>query len=727
MQDECDYVNTLQAAWFAVVWRYNLLLEELLGHVKPFDDPRLAAVKPEHPCRQRSGVEFTNLLALGNDTDGQIHKERKYGSVKMRHQLSISTKVVTACALSKSSFVTRRGNNLKVSFDAVSSGSIPEHGGTSETGMRPHAFDGISRRQAQNTVQKVARDGFGSLQVVQNRICTIADSPSEALGASNYESKRTRWKPYRHVCTASEHSGKIECVRMPESCAKIAADFGGKGGSLPTNFADVVCNKPANIHTYHAERGNLNSGTFEELSEQRGQGIQGCDCSSGEASHRHEEPLRRDEGADCVPRILELDRLIPCQARVGTLIIPSMLDDLVVGHGRFDLHWDLPDFSAFKHDVTVAFATWLSRKWPDWSQTSKLHVYTDGTHDPERSQGAWAVACALEQVDGTWVWIGMLSNVCNQLGFSSDGPCTDAYAPEIVAILHGLVVACACKVDAILRYDCQSAADAVSGRACSELDIVKEAMSMLEINRCVGVDVQFVHEKSHSGIALNELVDGLAKLACKGVIFPPNGDEVDGFVHDKLLQWLWLALGTTQAQWQWPCVDPLGGTFLLNVDSSVGVVGRSKLNENEEVSNSTSSGCNGPEVKDEAAKLQIVTYNPTTPRTKAHRSALERVLVENCVDVAGLQECRSSHDHISETERFKCFGSAGVSGQFGCEIWIAKKSGWDMQSVAIVKQEPRCVCVVGRFAGQLMAMLGSDTVLEKSVLQSIVMLRTCSL
>ena len=42
VQDECDNENTMQAVWFGIVWHYNLLLEELLGHVKPFDDPSLS-------------------------------------------------------------------------------------------------------------------------------------------------------------------------------------------------------------------------------------------------------------------------------------------------------------------------------------------------------------------------------------------------------------------------------------------------------------------------------------------------------------------------------------------------------------------------------------------------------------------------------------------------------------------------------------------------------------
>ena len=128
-------------------------------------------------------------MALRNDTDGQIDKEIKYGCVKMRHQPNISSSLVRTRAHSKSCFLTKRGKNLRISFNAVSSGSVPEHGGTSERDMRPCALDGISCRQAQNTMQKVARDGVGSLQVVQSWTYTIDDSPSAALAASNLEPK----------------------------------------------------------------------------------------------------------------------------------------------------------------------------------------------------------------------------------------------------------------------------------------------------------------------------------------------------------------------------------------------------------------------------------------------------------------------------------------------------------------------------------------------------------
>ena len=227
--------------------------------------------------------------------------------------------------------------------------------------------------------------------------------------------------------------------------------------------------------------------------------------------------------------------------------------------------------SVFTSEVAVSFDTWLKVREPDWCQACKLHIFTDGTHNPDALTGAWAVVCALEQLDGAWVWLGMLSSACNWLGMSRNEPCYDASVPEVAAILRGLVVACACQVSAVIHFDCQSAADAVCGRTCNGLGVVKEAMSMLEIARCRGVAIHFVHETSHTGVALNELADGLAKLACRGISFPPIGDEVDAIINDSSLSWLWLCLAETQAHPQWPYVDSLDGTYLLNVDSSVGV------------------------------------------------------------------------------------------------------------------------------------------------------------
>ena len=80
--------------------------------------------------------------------------------------------------------------------------------------------------------------------------------------------------------------------------------------------------------------------------------------------------------------------------------------------------------------------------------------------------------CALEQLDGAWVWLGMLSSACNWLGMSRNEPCYDASVPEVAAILRGLVVACACQVSAVIHFDCQSAADAVCGRTCNGLGVL---------------------------------------------------------------------------------------------------------------------------------------------------------------------------------------------------------------------------------------------------------------
>ena len=113
------------------------------------------------------------------------------------------------------------------------------------------------------------------------------------------------------------------------------------------------------------------------------------------------------------------------------------------------------------------------------------------------------------------------------------------------------------------------------------------------------------------------------------------------------------------------------------------------------------------QVNCDLVQLRCVTYNATTLKEKSHRAALERVLVENKVAVAGLQECRARVDHISELDHFKCFGAAGERGQFGCEVWLSKASQWDMRSIAVIKQEPRCMAVIGRCAGQMIAIVSA--------------------
>ena len=49
---------------------------------------------------------------------------------------------------------------------------------------------------------------------------------------------------------------------------------------------------------------------------------------------------------------------------------------------------------------------------------------------------------------------------------------------------------------------------------------------LLEILNCREQQVYLWHEKAHSGVALNELADGWAKLAVKGMTTPPPDDMV---------------------------------------------------------------------------------------------------------------------------------------------------------------------------------------------------------
>ena len=63
-----------------------------------------------------------------------------------------------------------------------------------------------------------------------------------------------------------------------------------------------------------------------------------------------------------------------------------MLEDLIEGHRVNQLHWQLPAWPHLHVDVQAAFATWLHADAADWTLACKLHICTDGSHDPQISK-----------------------------------------------------------------------------------------------------------------------------------------------------------------------------------------------------------------------------------------------------------------------------------------------------------------------------------------------------
>ena len=103
--------------------------------------------------------------------------------------------------------------------------------------------------------------------------------------------------------------------------------------------------------------------------------------------------------------------------------------------------------------------------------------------------------------------------------------------------------------------------------------------------------------------------------------------------------------------------------------------------------------------------LSVISYNVTTLKSSAQKVALVSALHHHGVDVAGLQECRASTDVVSDTEHYRRVCSRGRTGQYGCEVWLSKRARFDLTSIAVLCQEPRCACVTVSFTGCLVAIV----------------------
>ena len=260
--------------------------------------------------------------------------------------------------------------------------------------------------------------------------------------------------------------------------------------------------------------------------------------------------------------------------------------------------------------------------------------------------------------------------------------------PECAAILRALVTLLECECRICVHFDSTSAAHSIEGKsACNDI-VAKAASGVLMVHRMQERHVAFVHEKSHSGIPQNELVDLLAKHALKGHAYGPNQDTVSTTVLEGILPWLWMAVDGLKKQPQWPHLDPHDGCFHGMLRCKLQEQLQHEPNESED----TDEGL-------QMTTLRMVTYNALSMRCKANQVAIACMLHRNSVDVAGFQEGRSTQheicDEVGPDFAYRKFCSASERGQYGSQVWISLRSRWKVESFAIVEHSPRIMCVAG--------------------------------
>ena len=370
---------------------------------------------------------------------------------------------------------------------------------------------------------------------------------------------------------------------------------------------------------------------------------------------------------------------------------------------------------------------------------SVVELYTDGaarvaewSEISPRFDAAWAVVV---MADGQLV--GVLGG---SLGIASDGEAAESPVPghgavdSVHAEAAALLWAMAWSVQAApqgpfrgarfcFRFDATAVGLVAAGEWQLRADplLQHQLFHMGALVREVAA-ADWAHVKGHSGVAGNELADAVAKAVRRGGGPPIGaaGAAMRAFLGDaEAAAWCWLVHAAADPRRGFP---PLRGACL-----------EGDLPSDALPPELVESPVPPADVEQRGAppwiSACVVTYNAMTlgdgragglrlPRRRfssalvnglaipGRTEQLEEELHRARVVIAGIQEGRSRTDTLRMGRRYFALRSAGVAGQGGCELWLARDvaiahAGSDPIFLAacdatVLHADPRCLLVALR-------------------------------
>ena len=413
----------------------------------------------------------------------------------------------------------------------------------------------------------------------------------------------------------------------------------------------------------------------------------------------HNDALTRTGAA---PVTLELNDLVRDERKYSVGVSHDMLAIVCKGHQLHELCRQLSVLHQMPLETRESVQACMLAEW-SYDRLTAVHCYTDGSFDSASGTGAWAIACFGETLQG-WCWLGWLAACCNDDGRSGRGGSSSAFVPEVMALLHALTVGLSVDCDMQVHYDCMSAADTAQVHAYTESIVARAAASVVHMLRLKGRQVTFHHEKAHSGVPLNELVDRLAKRALTDGGCPPEEDGVEAALRDGLFPWMWLALPELQRDCRFPYVDPWAGVVRAGIPAV-----EKEGSPQHQGQMPPLFKPHPPTPREEPVRkgmlLNLLTYNVLSLKELANRVAVSKMMRDNNICVAGFQETRGAIDEVVDEPDFRRFCAAGIKGCFGCEIWLNKQCGLSVNSFAVRKCTPRLLCVLGKIGRVKVALI----------------------
>eukprot|EP00929_Paragymnodinium_shiwhaense_P069733 TRINITY_DN35186_c0_g1_i3.p1 TRINITY_DN35186_c0_g1~~TRINITY_DN35186_c0_g1_i3.p1 ORF type:complete len:1769 (+),score=383.89 TRINITY_DN35186_c0_g1_i3:478-5784(+) len=357
-----------------------------------------------------------------------------------------------------------------------------------------------------------------------------------------------------------------------------------------------------------------------------------------------------------------------------------------------------------------------------------IHIYTDGSFIPEKDdqpdRAGWAMVVLAELGDGSKGTLGYMAGE-----ISADKEAEDYYEKEALTILDAENIAVAAAMRYLLALkkppkwacihpDCKVTIDLTEGRIWAtgtrySGDVLTGLTAAVE--EVMGLRCS--HIRSHCGHPWNELADSAAKAAAKSqlnipsvarLIKPPGSDQVAAAGE---AQWEFLAYINKEELRQYP--ELVEGGMVLRLPTHK--LPDEKLAETlkcEQIEKSWSrknrEGHQGPQsIQFDVASANVLTMAGEDDAARSAGSGMNvlgrgRMLMQQFngagVKVVGIQEARSSEAKYM-TEHYLVASSAADKGNYGCQIWLAKKwPGFCIASkhLTVLVSRPRLIMVAVR-------------------------------
>ncbi|CAE7661080.1 unnamed protein product, partial [Symbiodinium sp. CCMP2456] len=282
---------------------------------------------------------------------------------------------------------------------------------------------------------------------------------------------------------------------------------------------------------------------------------------------------------------------------------------------------------------TAAAVCWSSLPaWDGRAPLEAVYAFTDSSFFPGSACAGWSVVllglCRQQPVR-----IGAIAGTCEG---------DSAYAGGLRAIVYARAFALSQRpVPAVIGSDCTSALSVSFGMATFARDdlAARAAVGLALISTAFHQAVAPLHVRSHVGCAFNDLADGLAKCAAKGLLPTSWQFHPEVFwqgVREGVADWLWmLAPGFSSGS----CLPPVTSQGTWTAASCV-------------MPTSTQADpalfCPSPPASQGCAQIKsrVLQYNCLSLRGKPAQEMMSSGLSGLEVAVAMLQETRLSGDPV---------------------------------------------------------------------------------